>query len=800
MTRGFLARIVASILPLLLAGTALAASTRDARFDVMIAGIKAEILTDPASAVDQASAALDYARRAKSPHMEATTRWLRGEARSRIIQHQAAEQDLAAARVLVERTAPRSQLNADILLSEGGVLYATGKLARALDDLRRAHDMFRELGDTRGRAKALIMLAVVHSIGKDHATALRYFDQALEVYRGDPGLLVSIHNGRGLALKDLGRLAQAEAEFGKALHYAAQMKSKLVYAQALTNIADVRLDRGKTVSADDAIDEGLALTRQPGASSYHPSFVVLAADAAIRRGAVGTAERLISQRFAGTDLTATLSPDRQAHDVAYKIYSKAGRSDLALQHLAALKRLDDLATETARSNSAAIAAARFDFANQELRIAQLKAADLQKTVAFERARTQTQQWITVGVGATTLLIIGLLAFGLITIRRSRNTLARTNIALGKALTAKTEFLATTSHEIRTPLNGILGMTQVMLADERLDAPTRDRLSVVQGAGITMRALVDDILDVAKIETGKMTLEEAPTDIRRVLEEAGQLWVGPARDKKLTFDLAIADAPQWALVDGMRLRQIIFNLLSNAVKFTPAGSVRVEAAVHGDRWRLTVADTGIGIAPDKHEIIFEPFRQADTGTTRQFGGTGLGLSICRNLSRAMGGDVTVSSEEGKGATFTLELPYQPAAPAEEASPQPAGEGVLVIDRNPITRAMFKALLEPRGGAVAFAASASEAIEILCDRQPAIVLIDHATLQAVENAAAAVEEIAAAAPHARISLLGPAMVEEEQSALAESGVSQFIVKPIAKDNLVNALFGAEQNATGLVSEAA
>ena len=217
MARRLLGQILASILSLLLADTALAAPPRDAKFDVMIAGIKAEILTDPANAVDQASVALNYAQRAKSPHMEATARWLRGEARSRIIQYQTAEQDLAAARTLVERTAPRSQLNADILLSEGGVLYATGQLGRALDDLRRAHDMFRELGDTRGRAKALIMLAVVHSIGRDHATALRYFDQALEVYRADPGLLVSIHNGRGLALKELGRFRQAEAEFAKAL-------------------------------------------------------------------------------------------------------------------------------------------------------------------------------------------------------------------------------------------------------------------------------------------------------------------------------------------------------------------------------------------------------------------------------------------------------------------------------------------------------------------------------------------------------------------------------------------------------
>jgi signal transduction histidine kinase/CheY-like chemotaxis protein len=792
---------MAALAPLLLAGAAPTAPGRDARFDVMAAGIKAEMLTDPAAAVDQATAALNYARQMKSPLMEATARWLMGEARSRIVQYQPAAQDLATARKLVERAAPGSQLNADILLSEGGVLYATGQVGRALEDLRRAHHMFRDLDDTRGRAKALIMLAVVHTNGKDHTTALRYFDQALDAYRADPGLLVAIHNGRGLALKELQRLPESEAELAKALSYASEMKSKVVYAQILTNVADVRLDRGNAAGADQVIAEGLALTRQAGASAYYPSFVALAADSAFRRGDLQRAEQLISQRFAGEDLTATLSPDRQAHDVAYKIYAKAGRNYLALQHLAALKRLDDQATETARSNSAAIAGARFDFANQELRIAQLKAADLQKTVAFERARAQAQQWITIGVGVTTLLIISLLAFGLITIRRSRNALARTNVALGKALAAKTEFLATTSHEIRTPLNGILGMTQVMLADERVDGAIRERLSVVHGAGITMRALVDDILDVAKIETGKMTLEEAPTDIQRVLKEAGQLWEGPAREKKLAFTLAIDNGPECALVDGMRLRQIIFNLLSNAVKFTPEGSVTVRAEIVGERWRLIVADTGIGIAPEKHEIIFEPFRQADAGTTRQFGGTGLGLSICRNLSRAMGGDVTVASAEGEGATFTLELPYHPAELVEAGDTRATGDGVLVIDRNPITRAMFKALLEPRGGTVIFAAGASEAEQILAERQPAMVLIDHATLHGgSEDVIAGIQKIVAVAPHARIALLGPSLPAEDQAAFAASGVAQFITKPIAKDNLVNVLFGAEPHASGLVSKAA
>ncbi|MBC8105351.1 MAG: histidine kinase, partial [Anaerolineae bacterium] len=458
----------------------------------------------------------------------------------------------------------------------------------------------------------------------------------------------------------------------------------------------------------------------PEAASYRPVFLALAAKQALRRGSLVQAQRLIEERFRGVDLSTTILLDREAHDAAYRIYQQRGRATDALTHLAELKRLDDQATELARSNSAALAGARFDFANQELRIAKLKADDLQKTVTFERDRSRSQLTMFAGAAIATLLIIMMLGIGLFTIRRSRNKLAVSNAALGKALAAKTEFLATTSHEIRTPLNGILGMTQVMLADRQMDAATRERLTVVHGAGITMRALVDDILDVAKMETGKMTIETAPMDARATIADAARMWGEQARGKGLTFTLTQDDGLGWIFGDAARIRQIVFNLLSNAVKFTATGHVTISTSVSAGRWRLVVADSGIGIAPDHHEEIFEAFRQADAGTTRQFGGTGLGLSICRNLSRAMDGDVTVESVLGQGATFTLDLPLV-RADASPAMSVAGGAGVLVVDRNPITRAMLKALLEPRGGAVSFADSAADALARIATARPAIIVL-------------------------------------------------------------------------------
>jgi len=404
-----------------------------------------------------------------------------------------------------------------------------------------------------------------------------------------------------------------------------------------------------------------------------------------------------------------------------------------------------------------------------------------------------------------MVVVLLLTFGLLTIRRSRNQvraanidLAATNTALGKALAAKTEFLATTSHEIRTPLNGILGMTQVMLADRALDAGMRDRIEVVHGAGVSMRALVDDILDVAKMETGNMTIEHVPFDLKATLREVSRMWEEQARARGIAFMLDLADCPERIEGDAARLRQIIFNLLSNALKFTENGSISGRASATDDaehpKLVIEISDTGIGIASDKHEIIFESFRQVDAGTTRKFGGTGLGLAICRNLARAMGGDVTVRSEAEKGAVFTLELPLVRAeAMAEGAEEQARPRALLILDRNPITRSMLRAILEARAGAVVFAGSVDEAIGLICAGGVGRLLIDDATIKAGDDVPAALAILAGAARPAGTAsaLLWPAPDEDQRAAFLAAGIDMVIAKPIAGAALAEMLYPLDKN---------
>ncbi|TPG17625.1 response regulator [Sphingomonas koreensis] len=546
----------------------------------------------------------------------------------------------------------------------------------------------------------------------------------------------------------------------------------------------------------------------------------VAAEIALEQNDVGRAASLIGKAFTGIDFSIDTVALRDAHETAYKIYKRLGRDDLALQHLEALKRLDDQTASLAASANTALMAARFDYTNQNLKIARLQAQDLQRKIAYERAHARNVRIAFIAAGGTTLAIIIMLSVGLVTIRRSRNQvreanidLAETNTALAKALAAKTEFLATTSHEIRTPLNGILGMTQVMLADRALDAALRDRLGVVHSAGITMRALVDDILDVAKMETGNMTIEHAPMNICAILSDVARVWEHQARDRGLDFVLSLDDCPAFVMGDAARLRQVVFNLLSNAIKFTESGAVTLHAwtdhVEHDARVRISVSDTGIGIPAEKLEEIFESFRQADTSTTRRFGGTGLGLAICRNLARAMDGDVHVESAPGAGATFTIDLPLI-AAPAEAASPDDDAPGstLLIVDRNPINRSMLRALLEERAGAIEFAGSLDEAIERLAVPGIDRMLIDEATVRAIDGdaAAALAGVVARAGPSVATALLWTQPGEGDIAAFVDAGIDEVIVKPIAgpalRDRLypVDATNRAPRHDPHLVSDAA
>jgi signal transduction histidine kinase len=692
-------------------------------------------------------------------------------------------------------------LLAEILLSRGGIDGEQKNVTSALRDYQQAVKIFQKLKNYRSEAIGLIYIASLYTYAKDHQTAVRYLSQAEEVYSTDPHILISIKNNRGIEYAELGADKQAIEQFGDALSLAKKMNSSLLESQALRNTAYAQLGQNDLVSAAKTINQALLAAQRAGGQES-PATISVAAQLALQRGRLDEARKLIEQSFAGVDLAKTSVPMREGHLTAYRIHRAVGNAEAALDHLEALKRLDDESTKLATQTSTALMGARFDFANQELRIARLKAEELRRSVLFEQDKARTQRLIFAGLAAVASVVLALLSFGLFTIRRSRDAvraanadLGVTNDALGKALAARTEFLATTSHEIRTPLNGILGMTEVMLTDRALPDAARDRIRLVHGAGKTMRALVDDILDLAKIETGRLTIESEPFDLASVLRDAAMLWEDQVRAKGVAFTVDIDLPPTLVVGDGARVRQVVFNLLANAAKFTESGAIGLSAVRANDNVAISVRDSGVGIAPDKLELIFESFAQADASTTRRFGGTGLGLSISRDLARAMGGDLVVMSGEGQGSVFTFHLPVVDHVEERSASiAEVDSEALVIVDRNPIMRAMFRNLLAPHIGEVVVAGSLDEALVAIDHHRPCVVLVDDGVLTGGTDGLA----IAAGACGATVTVL-----RTPGASSMIPGLFRVVEKPVTGSELIAAMFpdsDHRNDAAPLVSRAA
>ncbi len=783
----------------------------DQRFDA----VRALLVADPARGLREGMALERDAalRKGRVSRLVAASKWLQAEAYVRLDDTSNAQRKVAEALTILQKVRPRTSIEGDVLRTRGDMAADRADVSRALSDYQGAYRVYRATGNARGQAMALLSIGSLYREGADFDAALRYYGQAIDTYDADPLLLVSLLNNRGNVLTDMGEYRRAMVDFQRALDEVRKLGNPAFETQILRNLARAQRETGAIEVAWQTVVRGMRLARTLDSRTTLDQFRTLAARLAIGRGDKTLAHDLIDTAFAGVDLETTPLASRDNHANAYAVYLATGDTAKALAHLAALDRLNERATQVAISAKTALMAARFDFQNQELRIARLQQEELRRKVELERARARFQRILFGGIAAAVAVLVALLSFGVVTLRRSRNAVRRanvelgaTNAALGKALKAKGDFLATTSHEIRTPLNGILGMTQVMLADPALTPSLRDRLDIVHGAGRTMVSLVNDILDVAKMEAGNLSVERLPTDLVETITDVARLWRQQAQDRGITFMLDIGDVPRWIEGDPARLRQIVFNLLSNALKFTQAGEVAVRVTAANGRLRIAVSDTGIGIPADKIDDVFESFHQADTSTTRNFGGTGLGLTICRNLVRAMGGDILLDSMPGVGSTFTVDLPLIELTPPGNAIAPCVGDAcrsLVVLERNPIARGMLRGLCEGKASTVEFVDDADALIARAEQGGVAAVLVDAAGLRAT-SVDADVDIARIAATLRTIAATGVLLLPKGEDTSIDAPGIRVLAKPVSGAKLIESLFipsaTEDSPSAALVSDAA
>lgn len=396
-------------------------------------------------------------------------------------------------------------------------------------------------------------------------------------------------------------------------------------------------------------------------------------------------------------------------------------------------------------------------------------------------------------------------------------LAHANAELSRAVRAKDEFLASMSHELRTPLNAILGMSEV-LCDE-VYGPLNERqvksVRTIEESGRHLLDLINDILDVAKIEASKVELELAPVSIETVCEASLGLIKQNALKKQLKVSSSLDRAVTTLQADERRLKQILVNLLANAVKFTPAGgAVGLEVAGDAERETVhfTVWDTGIGIAVEDMERLFQPFVQLDSRLSREHTGTGLGLSLVQRLAEMHGGGVSVESEVGKGSRFTVSLPWQEidqarkakgeslqdAEPREEPA-TPGGQHSAVIllaeDTESSIHTVFD-YLRAKGYQVIVARNGNEAVDLARAESPDLILMDIQMpgmdgLEATRRIRADAEPAVASVPI--IALTALAMPGDRERCL-EAGANEYLSKPVSLRQLVDAIEVQIEKSTG------
>lgn len=372
-----------------------------------------------------------------------------------------------------------------------------------------------------------------------------------------------------------------------------------------------------------------------------------------------------------------------------------------------------------------------------------------------------------------------------------------------AAKAKSEFLAVMSHEIRTPLNGVLGMAE-LLSHSKLTQEQGDQVATLQECGTSLLALINDILDLSKIDAGKLTLEQRPFNLYSLLDSVVNLFEPKAMEAGLTVTWLRPGGSAWLLGDATRLRQITSNLLSNAIKFTHQGGITITVAMSPLedtfdmlRLRLDIRDTGIGMSEEQMGKVFTAFEQADSTTTRRYGGTGLGLAICRRLAEAMGGRIDVSSTPGEGSCFSVHwVATEVAAPVAEVTAEAQPEtpaaastqslSVLVAEDNTVNQKLIMKLLDKLGYRdVMLAGNGRQALERVSLGGVELVLMDMQMpeMDGLDATRAIRQSNLSRQPH--IIALTANAFDEDRERCQQAGMDDFLSKPVSLERLAAAM---------------
>ena len=775
----------------------------------LLAEAQAIMFSDAEAGLELSSAAADAERRSPQPRPDILLRaaWLEGEALFRLGQFDQAADHI---RTTLETTTPENtEVYGKLLITSGRVARSRGDDGRALRNFQDAFSVFSEIDSRRYMAIALQALGTLYQNARQYERAVEYIERSAAIYLDDGMLRLAGLNNRANAYAALGRHDEARKLLREALNTEAVQAIPHFSIRILANLASLEVHQGNDRNARIAIER----IDQMVADGTMPTAPLLAsavkAQLELAAGQSSKALEILDEAFDEINFEQTTEESKDAHELAYGVYSQLGQFEKAFYHLQAFERLEDIERDIAASANSAISNARFELSIQEREIALLKSERLETQVALIGVRRRQEQLVT---GAIILLALGFSGFLIwqtmqsgrvrrITERLNKELesvnqkLRVSNVELEKASSAKTEFLATTSHEVRTPLNAVINLTAHVLDNSTLDNASYEKLSTALKSAEHLHDIVTDVLDVARFEGKRVKAHLTDIDLRSTLSDVINLWRPKAEGKKLELLSDININCATFRTDDKLLRQILSNLLSNAIKFTNEGRVELTASGGTNSpLKIQISDTGIGIDEAHQSVIFDSFRQVENGSTRSFGGTGLGLAICRQIVELLGGSISIHSELDAGTTFTLTLPIHshtadpvPQVKSTASEPEDIDASlksirVLAAEDNAVNAMVIQAILKGKVAGLTIVENGLEAVNAVIDGGFDIILMDKQmpVMDGVE-ATRRIRALGGLPAQTPIIAVTADAFAEARNELFDAGADDYLAKPVKPDDL-------------------
>jgi signal transduction histidine kinase/DNA-binding response OmpR family regulator len=676
-----------------------------------------------------------------------------------------------------------------------------GRRGEALAMLAQAYEQFDRAKDSYGMAHALIYTADTYggpdAVRADNAHAAELYAHALGMVdtRVHRMVLFKVLVRLGSAHMRIDRLDDALRELRQALDTARLLKHVAGQMNALLFLGETEVKLGDADAALQHLDQLLEIAAQhpPAPIDMHNPLRALldSAELLARRGERDRALARIASAAEIVSRQDTPFNRSRFERQAAATYAALGDYAKAYEHLQAARAADRRLIEASRVQLDAEYRARFEV--------ELKETE-NELLRVQRREAENLRNMLLVAGVSIVVVLGALVLLLRKRAQAARMAAEHNLALAEAEAAtsraKSEFVSSMSHELRSPLNAMLGFSRLLLRDQHLSEQARRDVSIVLNSGEHLYTLINQVLELSKIEAGRAGLQPAPLDVQELIAELREMFSLGTSQKGLQLRVeADADVPQHVQVDGVKLRQVLVNLLANAVKFTSAGTVSLGVRFAAGRLAFEVKDTGVGISEAELAHLGEAFVQADAGR-RAGEGTGLGLSISRAFVHLMGGDLRITSRLGEGTCADFDIPVQLLA-AAPAAPPAAGHimglprsgdapRILVVDDLRDSRLLLVRLLEPRGFAVREASDGHEAIEQWQQWSPHLILMDMRMprldgREATRHIRAAEQD----GRHAIIVALTASSFEEEREQILALGCDDFLRKPFREEVLLETL---------------